>query len=270
MSLVYIDTNVFLGFYQLSKDRLIVFKEILDRAQNVILTQQTVEEFRRNRIVILMRLADEFKDLANKNYSMPATAVIRELPGFEHCKMTNYEAKDAMLKIAQEFGSWIDEEASDLVLTEFNKLVNMATIVPTDASLIERAHTRKLLGQPPTSKDKYTIGDELNWESLLQGATDDVAVVSRDKSFLNNRSLMAAEFVQRTGKNLLLVTDSLSEGLKTVGKASEKIKSAEESLPSPASQTPLFDKYSRLRCLNCGSMTWNGARCFDCGFMDDD
>lgn len=247
MSLVYIDTNVFLDFYQSTTDRLIVFEEVLARASSVLLTQQTVEEFRRNRVARLTQLADAVERSAQQQIF--TTAVVRALPGFDTWKKARDASKAAALEIAKELRSWTVEETGDVVLAAFNKLVAAATQVPTDPALIERARTRKLLGQPPTTPDKHTIGDEIIWEALVQGASDDVVVVSRDKSFLDNQALLVAEFALRTGKNLLLITGSLTDGLERVGKGSEKIKVAERSMPKINPDKPFrFD----LKCLSCG------------------
>lgn len=43
----------------------------------------------------------------------------------------------------------------------FNILVTKSTLYSTTNSNIEKAKLRKLLGNPPTSSDKHTIGDEL-------------------------------------------------------------------------------------------------------------
>lgn len=247
MSLVYIDTNVFLDFYQSATDRLVVFEEILARSSNVLLTEQTVDEFHRNRVARLTQLAEVIEKSAQQQIF--TTAVVRALPGFQPWRKARDASREAALEIVKELRSWTVDPTADVVLAAFNKLVAAAITVPTDSGLIERARTRKLLGQPPTTPDKHTIGDELIWEAVIQGATDDVVVVSRDKSFLDNQALLAAEFEVRTKRKLLLVTASLTAALEKVGKASEKIKAAEEAMPKPVSGKPFpFD----MQCPSCG------------------
>ncbi|MBC8726753.1 hypothetical protein F6X37_36380, partial [Paraburkholderia sp. 31.1] len=43
-----------------------------------------------------------------------------------------------------------------------------------------------MLGKPPTSPGKDTIGDELIWETLVACVKDDLIIVSGDKTFSNN------------------------------------------------------------------------------------
>jgi hypothetical protein len=57
MTVLYIDINMFIDFYQSVTDRLKVFGELTQRADKVILPEQTIREFRRNRIYCLARLA---------------------------------------------------------------------------------------------------------------------------------------------------------------------------------------------------------------------
>jgi predicted nucleic acid-binding protein len=248
MVLAYIDTNVFLDFYQSSTDRLVVFEDILVRAKNILLTQQTVDEFRRNRVARLTQLADAVKKGPHGN--IHTTAVVQALPGFKKWKKARDATKDAALEIAKELTSWVNDEPSDLILVAFEKLVSEAQTIATTSELVAKARTRKLLGNPPTSPDKHTIGDELNWECLLSWTGSDVVIVTRDKTYLDNQALLKREFSAATHQQLVLVTDSLSLGLEKIGQASEKIKEAEKKLPAKADDEPFpVDR----KCPKCGN-----------------
>lgn len=87
---------------------------------------------------------------------------------------------------------------------------------------IDRAHQRKLLGNSPCSPDKYSVGDEVIWELLLDHMKDDLIVVTRDRTFHNNRSLLSEEYRRRTGKTLLLVTEEFAEALQAIGQVRRK------------------------------------------------
>jgi len=52
---VYIDTNVFLDFYQSATDRMAIFHELLDRPDCIVVPEQTVREVRRNRSAMTNR-----------------------------------------------------------------------------------------------------------------------------------------------------------------------------------------------------------------------
>lgn len=230
MALAYIDTNVFLDFYQSSIDRLKVFEEILARGPDVLLTDQTIEEFRRNRVARLTRLVENIEN--GPSAQIHATAVVQTMPGFKEWTKARDAVKKAALEIANTLSTWIANPDSDPVLVAFEKLVAVAPTIPTDEKTLERAKTRKLLGRPPTSPDKYTIGDELNWECLLKWNRGDIVIVTRDRSYIENQALLKREFSNVTGHTLVLVTKSLADGLKQVGQASGQIEQAEKKLPA--------------------------------------
>ena len=247
MTLAYIDTNVFLDFYQSSTDRLAVFEDILARAKNVLLTQQTVDEFRRNRVARLMHLADGVK--RGPHGQIHTTAVVQALPGFKDWVKARDATKAAALEIANELTSWVLDEQSDVVLVAFEKLVSAAQTIATTSDFVSKARTRKLLGNPPTSPDKHTVGDELNWECILSWKTSDIVIVTRDKTYLENQAILKREFMASTEHQLVLVTDSLAAGLDKIGQASEKIQEAEKKLPAKGDDDTFPDGG---RCPKCG------------------
>jgi hypothetical protein len=57
---IFPDTNCFIDFYRAGIERLDVFDELEQYKGSLVLTQQTVMEFRRNRVSTLKRLVAEF------------------------------------------------------------------------------------------------------------------------------------------------------------------------------------------------------------------
>lgn len=294
MALIYIDTNVFLDFYQASTDRLAVFEEIVKLSKSVLLTQQTVNEFRRNRISCLATLVDQVGKSSGPQ--LFTTAVVMSLPGFKAWSKAKDEVKKATQEISSELSSWLSQDNSDPVLGAFEKIVESAEIISFDESLIQLAKQRKILGEPPTTPDNHTIGDEVIWESLLTLKKHDLVIVTRDKSFLNNQAILKKEFQYKTGNTLLEVTNSLTIGLKAIGQDSGKIEEAEKKLKSDAFQaigrwtvvanangvaTVTNGKQAGLMsvasnphhswiCPTCGNNgPWNGVICLSCGQMSD-
>jgi hypothetical protein len=82
---------------------------------------------------------------------------------------------------------------------------------------IARAQRRKLLGNPPTSNDKYSMGDELTWEMILDNLDDDLIIVTRDHTYHDSQSLLEEELFERTKHHIILLTDKLSEALRALG-----------------------------------------------------
>jgi hypothetical protein len=225
MTRIYIDTNVFLDFYQSAKDRMAIFQELLARADHIIVPEQTVREFRRNRAARLSKLAEMVEKSANIH--VYTTAIVREMPAFKEWEAARYAAKKHAKAIETQLRSWVIDESSDPVYRQFVKLYSQGTTMSTPSDALAKAQQRKLLGEPPTSPDKYTAGDEIIWETLLALCNDDLIVVSRDHTFLDNESLLRSEFEAKGARRLLVVTDSLSHALRLVGKPSAPIEQAE-------------------------------------------
>ena len=161
MTSIYIDTNVFLDFYQSATDRMGIFRELMARVDCIVVPEQTVMEFRRNRAKRLLQLADQVEKSATVN--IHTTSVVRELPDFKKW----IEARDSVRlhakKISDQLRKWSHDESSDPVYQEFVKLYVHGTTMSTPHDAIPKAQKRKLLGAPPTSPDKHTIGDEVIW-----------------------------------------------------------------------------------------------------------
>jgi hypothetical protein len=228
MALIYIDTNIFLDFYQTAKDRLAVFSEIEKRADLLILPDQTKNEFYRNRIA---RLLDLQRNIIANEPKPFMTAVVRELIEFSEWTKARTDVRRHAKAIKARLDSWIQDDSSDPVCVAFSRLAAAAKRLPITDEAVRWAFKRKLLGDPPTSRDRHSVGDELIWELLLESCKEDLIIVSRDQTFLDNVSLLKREFERGNSRKLLLITPSLNDALKQIGTPSETIEIAEKALP---------------------------------------
>ncbi len=206
-------------------NRLAIFQELRARADRIIVPEQTVREFARNRAAILNKLADLVQRSAGSN--VHTTAIVREMPAFKEWEAVRDVAKKHAKAIETQLRNWAKDEGSEPVYQQFVTLYVHGTTMSTPADALAKAQRRKLLGEPPTSPDKHTVGDEIIWETLLALCNDDLIVVSRDRTFLENESILRGEFNVEGKRRLLAITDSLSDALKLVGKPSKEITQAE-------------------------------------------
>ncbi|NOJ92291.1 DUF4935 domain-containing protein [Corallococcus coralloides] len=247
MARVYIDTNIFLDFYQSAADRIKVFDALAERASSLITTEQTINEFHRNREARLVSLIDKFeKSVSIAPYT---TSLIQALPEFKAV----VDARDGLKKkanaVVERLRAMLLSEGDDLVLGKYNSMLadgGEAVIIKTTSDLVAKAQRRKLLGQPPSSPDKHTIGDELIWESLLAGCREDLVIVSRDTTFRSHASVLRAEYRRQLNRDLILVTDKVSEALEKAGSASTVIKEEEKRLAESRAERSL------TLCEKCG------------------
>lgn len=251
MPLIYIDTNVYLDFYQAAHDSVAVFDELYAVRENLAITEQTGLEFTRNRN---SRLAQLVSNIKKSNSLSPYTvSVVRDTPEFKEWLAAQNAAAAAVKKLAARIDYWVAEEDQDPVMKGFKKLIGDMKFYTTTAASIEKAKLRKILGNPPTSPDKYTVGDELIWETLLEQCEGDLIVVSRDKTFLENYGMLRAEYDNETRK-LLGVTRNLSDALKAIGKPVEAIVKAEKDVKAATN-----DEIVTGICSVCGTeMDENG------------
>ena len=239
MPQIFIDTNVYLDFYQSSKDRLAVFGELQQNIESIVFVQQSLKEFLRNRTERLSKLS---KDVSNSLTSgIYTTAIITEMKEFKQIAELQRQIKVLGKSICNELDQWRDNMAMDPVLQAYHDLVMPAkNYFGASPEAFEKAKTRKLLGYPPTSPDKHTIGDELIWETLLACCQQDLIIVSRDKTFTNNFSVLQMEF-NRPDRKLILITSSLSEALNKIGKNSKIVAQAESQMQNDILQNAQED-----------------------------
>ncbi len=249
MAHVYIDTNVFLDFYQSATDRLEVFRALSARASAIVLPEQTRREFRRNRVARLSALAANAE--RSMQFQLFTTAAIRALPEFQAWQGQRDAAKAAAASVVGTIRRWMSNEQSDIVLQEFAKIEAAALHLASQDAAISKAQRRKLLGEPPTSPDKHTIGDELIWETLLDGCPGNVIIVSRDKTFLDNQALLKDEFQQGGQRKLLLVTERLRDALEALDAASPVIAKAESAMEEARSDSVDEIALTTGRCPKC-------------------
>lgn len=226
MALIYIDTNVYLDFYQSATDRLSTFEELVKYANKIIVTEQTTREFLRNRVLRLAILAKEVdKSVSGQFYT---TAIVRGMEEYEKIVEHQKAIKSLAASVTKRLGDWREGRLIDPVFGKFDELTGKAHLYATSDAAFEKAKRRKIIGDPPTSPDKYTVGDELIWETILESCEEDLIIVSRDQTFSNNYDLLCGEYNKITGKTLIKITNSLSEALKLLGEESGKLQQAEK------------------------------------------
>lgn len=226
MAKIYIDTTRLIDFYRVTDDKIVQLEELQKHKSNLVLTEQTIAEFRRNRVTALKQLQAEFKKILD-NERPPNAAIIQRLPAQkELIELSDKRRKE----IFDYLNQLINDEKTDPIARGVLSLYGdpEVNIIDLKDVAIEKAHRRKLLGNPPCSPDKYTIGDEVIWELLLE-LKEDLIIVTRDSTYDNHFPILRDEYKDETGHNLLLVTGKLSEALKKIGETPpEELVKAEE------------------------------------------
>lgn len=171
---IFIDTNVFLSFYHLTSEDLEelekLVKLIRDKEITLILTDQVIDEINRNRANKINDSLSPFKKLKFKQ-SFPAYC--KEYPQYEGMKTAIKQAETLHTEMISKIQEDIEKKKlkADLLL---DKLFHISDPVLHDEDIIKRAETRVNLGNPPGKKG--SLGDAVNWESLLSFIPEKSAV----------------------------------------------------------------------------------------------
>jgi hypothetical protein len=287
---VFVDTNKFIDFYQNAKEGVRLLDEFAKFQRSFVVTEQMINEFYRNRVATLQWLLKEFQKSIEQNTPY-TTSILQELP--EHKEVIDLvkQSKDKAKAVVARLNDIVRNITQDPVAVHFGNFVKSAALnLSTTDALVQRAQRRKILGRPPTSPDKHTIGDELIWESLLEGMKDDTVIVTRDKTYLENAVLLQEE-AQSAGKKVILITEHLRDAIKALGTEptpefvaqEEKIEQERKVFTHTMSGGIRIGGTASVLCIgaevngdvhicgNCRSAgPWDGIRCLNCGSFSPD
>ena len=226
MAKIFIDTNIFLDFYRYNKnDNLeILQKEFKEYNNYFINTEQALDEFLRNREKTIREFIDTLNNqiipIFDKNF-------LSSLEGFDDYLNSVKSANANIIKIKEACEKLILTADEDPVYILYKLICNK--VYKRDAKIVELAIQRKYIGNPPTS-NKNTCCDEIIWETLLKNCKEDLYIVSRDKTFVDNYNFLKREYEEKVGKKLFVV-EMISDALKELGKnPSTKLENIESSI----------------------------------------
>ena len=230
--LIFIDTNVLLDFYRERKSVEFELLNKIDNAHNsIICTYQVEMEFKKNR---QSAFAESLSKLALKMDQAIPPAYLATHKSLISAKKDIAKAKEKVNRVRNSHLLALGNPTlHDPVYKTCQRL-----FVSKEAELLSRdnpnrknirrlALKRFTLGYPPRKAKDTSIGDALNWEWIIDVASEnncDVIIVSRDpdfgievdgKSYIND--WLQQEFRDRVGKNRqVILTKLLSKALKTI------------------------------------------------------
>lgn len=222
---LFIDTNVYLSFYQHSKDDVRDLDELFHHVfeDRIVLhvPEQVEDEWERNREARLSTAGKEFQKI-------PLTSEIpRHMQGLAMAKSyvdaTN-EAKRARDHLIAEAVAKARTFQLD-VDKKLGLLFTAAEYHSHDPAILARGRMRAELGNPPGKPG--SVGDQYNWEMLLNKLPDeDLYIVTKDGDYVSmldgkdERNMpypnpfLKREWAQSKGKSTLFIFDSIKALLK--------------------------------------------------------
>ena len=179
---LFVDANTLLGFYGLPRTELEELAKLiaLVRAKSltVVLTDQVIDEVRRNRAKVL---AEARKTLADARISVSWPAISSDLAERAVLEKSLKETQRRHSDLLKALDTAVvgRKLGADALLEE---LFSVAVVVPTEG-LVDKARVRRELGRPPGKG--ASLGDQLNWEALLSAVPngENLHVVTDDGDY---------------------------------------------------------------------------------------
>jgi hypothetical protein len=253
---VFIDTNVYLTFYSLASEDLEELRKLHAAVENgalrLFVPDQVRDEIERNRETRFLESLEHVRVMRPKG-GLPQMA--RDLPDSRTFQATLKEFGEQLNELEGQLVQLFDsrELGADKVLEE---LLDTAESVPADDKIREAARERVEVGSPPGKKG--SLGDAINWESLLVAAEDgDLDIVTGDGDYTSGLSkdrvkpYLAKEWEAHKGGEVRLyrrISDFLKEHFPDIKVATELEKEIRiQALVDSASFDATHRALSRLR-----------------------
>ncbi len=200
---LFIDTNILLSFYALSNADVQQLKQLIAvvNKKDIILfvSDQLMNEVERNRD---NKIKDSFKAFRDDNFKCRAPSFVKAMPTFSDLQKLLTDANKLHAEMIKTVANLV--ERRELEADKFIKeLIDTVSVTKTDRKQFNAAYQRFRLGNPP-GKNKVTIGDELNWEFLIENVPsgEDLHLVSADSDFASpSDSNKVNSFLSREYKN---------------------------------------------------------------------
>lgn len=158
---LFLDTNVYLGFYKLSDDDLEELKKlsvtVKSRATALYLTDQVRDEFRRNRE---KTISDSLASLEAAKLPKSFPRLFTNLDGYLELRKTLSQFEEQLANLLADARKAAIENrlGADELIAE---LFSLATPLRLTPDILEAARMRHDLGNPPGKED--SVGDAVNW-----------------------------------------------------------------------------------------------------------
>jgi hypothetical protein len=179
---LFIDTNIYLSFYRLTKSDNDALKKIfvLDHQKEfrLLSTEQVIDEFNRNRSKVISESKNVFDDLRlpevpsmiNNPKEVAEYLELRKKISASHRNIQNL-----ITEKSKEKKLFVDE-LIELIFENSHRSSSDSDIVTSASNRIDR-------GNPPGKKG--SLGDAINWQILLKVSPNDrdLVIISQDKDY---------------------------------------------------------------------------------------
>src|SRR5258708_162364 len=183
MKLLFIDSNIFLNFYDFHDEDLNQLGKLVDLIKSgdikLYLTSQVCDEIKRNREV---RLRNAYGQFSESKAVIPMPVFCKHYEEYSDIKKTQKILDTLKSNLSKKL--WKDIQEHKLKADQvIQGLIKESQVIDSNR-YIDDAVKRHHLGKPPGKKDR-TYGDEINWEALLAEVAGDgeFILISKDGDY---------------------------------------------------------------------------------------
>jgi hypothetical protein len=231
-TLVYIDSNIYLRFYdsnQLNFKQLL--KSLIQLKENIFITRQIVDEVTRNKSSIFEQTFANYFKQVNQGFNNVQLPEHLDIGSNDKIKEWNKKRKSI-----KEQNDILIRELKDIYRTTFRQIISSSDEVSIGLEKVfkfaatesseefEKALRRKEIGNPP-GKNGDCVGDQINWEQLLNKVQniEKLIIISNDYDYfieidteLILNPLLKKELLRVNPSLEISCFNKLSHGLKSI------------------------------------------------------
>ncbi len=194
---LFIDTSLYLSFYDNTNDNLEELKKLLEVNCDIWLPEQVCDEFYRNRENNINKALEDLKsDNKQPNKRLSGARFIVDYPDFMELQEILQEYRKKHTKKQDSLISKImqDVERKNLDVDKIiEEIFSKSHKIEISDKIFSAAKFRSEKGNPPGNSEKKkknyeSIGDAINWESLLEKIPlgKDLHIISKDSDYFSS------------------------------------------------------------------------------------
>lgn len=190
MNLIFIDTNIYIGFYNSNKPE---YKKLIDSVieikDSIFITEQISFEIDRNKLNVFKNSFENYiKQVAPTSTKLPEHLDEDSSAKLSIWNKKRREIETDIKKSTKDLKQIFDELIQDIALSKDKVSTKLAPLynkaVKPSKEEIEKGRWRREIGNPP-GKRADPLGDQLSWEQLLKHVSEvkKLWIVSTDRDY---------------------------------------------------------------------------------------
>ncbi len=275
MRKIFIDTNIYLGFYNTNQPE---FKKLLgtlsELKSHLLVTRPVIDEINRNKLNVFRLSVD--------NYIKAAAFTSPNLPEHLDSEIDRaFQDWNKRRKEIERMASALNKELDDILQTKLSAVATSADKVsmelkkifasplPYSDKVYKNASMRKSLGNPP-GKPEDPLGDQLNWVQLLENCEHikKLWFISNDRDFYTefNNHFFLNPFLHEELKNInphieVRIFNKLSAALKDFNEEQQL-----KTLPEKAALDQIAEEEKTAGVFSVGTLAGSRQKFYGGGY----